>query len=162
VQQPDRHVIIVGGGFEENEIKELISKINKSKTIIYTGRVPHKDILKYYSIIDILVYPRIPTRLYNIVTPLKPLEAMAMGKAVLASDVGGLKELINNGVSGLLFKAGDAHDLVEKCSYLIKEKGVRMKLGQRGRMDMKEKRNWEGIVSKYKDIYERLLLNNEN
>jgi len=150
-------LLIVGGGLEEENIKELIIHNDMVNSIKYVGQVPHKDILKYYSLGDIFVYPRIPERLYQLVTPLKPLEAMSMGKAVLGSDVGGLKELINDGSSGLLFKAGDISDLIKKCIHLIKDETLRSNLGYQAILEMKQHRTWHEIVKDYLDIYKRLL-----
>jgi glycogen(starch) synthase len=69
--------------------------------------VPHHEVDLYYGLIDILAYPRKAMRLTELVTPLKPLEAMAQGKLVVASNVGGHRELIEDGVTGTLFPAGD-------------------------------------------------------
>ena len=81
--------------------------------VIFTGRVPHKDVNRYYDLIDILAYPRHPMRLTELVTPLKPLEAMAQGQLFVASDVGGHKELIEHDKTGILFKAGDREALAK-------------------------------------------------
>ena len=75
---------------------------------MFAGRVPHADVPRYYDLIDVLVYPRLSMRLTEMVTPLKPLEAMAQGRLLVASDVGGHRELIRHGETGVLFKAGDS------------------------------------------------------
>ena len=75
--------------------------------VIFTGRVPHSDVQRYYNLVDVLVYPRLKMRLTDLVTPLKPLEAMAQGRLLVASDVGGHQELIEDGKTGVLFAAGD-------------------------------------------------------
>ncbi len=76
--------------------------------MIFTGRVPHGDVQRYYDLIDVLAYPRHRMRLTDLVTPLKPLEAMAQGRMFVASDVGGHRELVRDGETGFLFPAGDA------------------------------------------------------
>ena len=80
---------------------------------MFAGRVPHAEIQRYYSIVDVFAYPRQSMRLTELVTPLKPLEAMAQGRLLVASDVGGHKELIRDGETGVLFRAGDAASLAD-------------------------------------------------
>ena len=87
--------------------------------VIFTGRVPHKEVNRYYDLIDVLAYPRHPMRLTELVTPLKPLEAMAQGQLFVASDVGGHKELIDHGQTGILFKAGDRESLAKAIINLL-------------------------------------------
>ncbi len=82
--------------------------------MIFTGRVPHAQVQRYYELIDVLAYPRLPIRLTELVTPLKPLEAMAQGRMFVASDVGGHRELIRDGETGFLFRAGDVAALAAR------------------------------------------------
>ena len=87
--------------------------------VVFTGRVPHAEVQRYYDLVDVLAYPRHSMRLTELVTPLKPLEAMAQGQLFVASDVGGHRELIRDGETGTLFKAGSAETLaaaVVRCS----------------------------------------------
>lgn len=145
--------LIIGYGQSEKRIINLINEYNLTKKVIFLGKIPHKVIESYYSIIDIFVYPRISLRITELVTPLKPLEAMAMGKPVIASDVGGLKELINDGVDGILFKSGDHNELVQKIRYLIQNKDFSQKLGKKARQNMMTDRNWEKTTEIYKKAY---------
>ncbi|MFC1670445.1 glycosyltransferase [Spirochaetota bacterium] len=121
--------------------------------IVLTGKVPHNDVLKYYSIIDILIYPRNSIRLTELVTPLKPLEAMAMEKAVIGSDVGGIKELIIEGTSGFLFKSGDVDNLKDRVFKIIDNPKLTWDLQKKARKYVIEKRNWHTIISDYLKIY---------
>ena len=111
--QPDTKLLLVGGGPEEETLKTLIRDLSIQDNVVFTGRVPHDQVQKYYDLIDLLVYPRTRIRLTDLVTPLKPLEAMAMNKIMVASDVGGHKELIRDGETGNLFKADDVNDLAK-------------------------------------------------
>src|SRR5207244_9489576 len=95
------------GGPQEKVLKALAATLRVEDKVIFTGRVSHGDIHRYYGIVDVLAYPRHSMRLTELVTPLKPLEAMAQGRLVVASDVGGHKELIRDGETGTLFKAGE-------------------------------------------------------
>ena len=154
----DIKLIIVGGGDEETNLKTLTEESGLRESIIFTGRVPHEEVLRYYSIMDILVYPRIRTRQTELVTPLKPLEAMAMGKAVICSDVGGLMELVCDGRTGILFRAENIKDLIEKSLFLIDNEDYRKKIGAAARHEVVEKRDWSKIVMGYRRIYEEVLI----
>ena len=83
----------------------LSIKLHLSDSVKLIGNVPYSDVVADHSVMDVLVYPRRSSRNTEMVTPLKPLEAMAMGKAVIGSDVGGIRELISPG-TGMLFSAG--------------------------------------------------------
>jgi glycogen synthase len=105
--RPDAHLLLVGGGPMEDALRMQARASSASARIHFIGRVPHSEVERYYSLIDVLAYPRKKMRLTDLVTPLKPLEAMAQGKLVAASDVGGHRELIEDGVTGTLFAADD-------------------------------------------------------
>jgi len=92
-------------------------------------------------------------RLTELVTPLKPLEAMAMAKPVLASDVGGLSELIQHGSTGVLFRADDGASLVEQAAHLASSRQLRASLGQAARAHVERERSWPRVVARYLDIY---------
>lgn len=148
--------LIVGGGLEERRLKDMVIKLGLTKNIIFTGRVKHGDINRYYSVADILVYPRLSKRITELVTPLKPLEAMALEKPVIASNVGGLKELVKDGVNGMLFKAGDANDLSEKCLFLLNNRGYVEKIAGQARNYVIKERGWASICERYVRIYKEL------
>jgi asparagine synthase (glutamine-hydrolysing) len=88
--------------------------------VVFTGRVPHAEVQRYYELIDLLAYPRLPIRLTELVTPLKPLEAMAQGRVFVASDVGGHRELVRHGETGYLCPAGDAAALATAIDAALK------------------------------------------
>ncbi|MCZ6675713.1 MAG: glycosyltransferase [Candidatus Poribacteria bacterium] len=153
-KMPQVRLILVGGGEEEKCIQQLTQQLQLTDTVIFVGRVPHTEVLKYDSVMDILVYPRYSDRTTNLVTPLKPLEAMAMGKAVIGSDVGGIHELLNNGNEGILFQAQNTNDLAEKIMHLIDDVNARQKLGKKARDYILRERTWERIAPRYLKIYE--------
>ena len=121
-KMPNARLLLVGGGPQEQNLKQQVSLLGLEDKVIFTGRVPHSEVGKYYSLVDLLVYPRKHMRLTDLVTPLKPLEAMAQGKLVLASDVGGHKELITDNENGFLFKADNVEHLSERIIELLGKK----------------------------------------
>ena len=151
---PRAKLLLVGGGEEEDALRQLAA----GQTVVhFTGRVPHEKIMDYYSLIDVFVCPRLRMRLTESVTPLKPLESMAMRKAVLASDVGGHKELIDHGKTGWLFAAGSVDDLVAQAVLLAENPNLRARLGDTGRSFVVEERSWGKLSRRYLRLYENLL-----
>lgn len=150
-QIPDARLMLVGGGEEEETLKIIAGK---NDGILFTGRVPHREVGDYYSLVDVFVCPRLRMRLTELVTPLKPLESMAMQKAVLASDVGGQRELIENGHTGLLFAADSAEDLVKQSVRLVRDTALRRRLGEAGRRFVSSERSWDKLVQRYLPIYQ--------
>jgi len=104
----------------------------------------------------VLVYPRMSMRLTDLVTPLKPLEAMAQGRVLAASDVGGHLELIEHGKTGILFKADDPASLAEQVGALLADEQQWPALRANGRRFVEAERNWPISVARYKAIYARL------
>jgi len=154
---PNISLLLVGGGPEDDALQRLAKASASGDVIYFTGRVPHAEVQSYYSLIDILVYPRLSMRLTDLVTPLKPLEAMAQGKLVAASDVGGHKELIRDGWNGRLFGAGDVHSIVETIISFLQNRDKWPGYAQNGREYVEQERNWGRSCQPYKSIYERLL-----
>lgn len=154
---PEIRLLLVGGGPQNDLIHEKIKALQLQDYVITTGRVPHTLVQAYYSLVDIFIYPRLPMRLTELVTPLKPLEAMAQGKLVVASDVGGHKELIQDGVTGRLFKAGDPRDLARVVLDLLDEQDEWPAYQQQGRKYVEEQRNWPVSVGRYQNVYPTLM-----
>ena len=157
VRNPDIRVLLVGGGPQEQELKTLAARLDIEDKVIFTGRVPHDQVQRYYNLIDILIYPRLQMRLTDLVTPLKPLEAMAQGRLVVASDVGGHLELIKDGETGILFRAGDQDALVLKVLELLSRPDLWPGLRAAARNFVETQRNWPVSVGRYKKVYESLL-----
>ena len=111
---PEFTVLLVGGGFEEDRLRTIVRELGIERFIRFAGRVHHEEVARYYGLIDVLVFPRRQMRLTDLVTPLKPVEAMALGKPIVASDVGGHRELIVDADNGYLFPAGDVNALVRR------------------------------------------------
>jgi len=150
-------LLLVGGGPQDSALKAQVKALGLQEKVIFTGRVPHVDVGKYYTIVDLLVYPRKSMRLTHLVTPLKPLEAMAQGKAVIASDVGGHKELISDNVTGFLFSAGDSQELAKRLIELLADKDKLNSVTSAGRAYVENVRNWQNSVRNYLPIYNALI-----
>jgi PEP-CTERM/exosortase A-associated glycosyltransferase len=156
-QHPDLRVLLVGGGPQEAALKAQCLRLGLLDKVMFIGRVPHEQVAHFYSLIDVLVYPRHPMRLTDLVTPLKPLEAMAQGHVLVASDVGGHQELIRHGRTGLLFKAGSADALARTVLDLLAHPERWPALREAGRRYVEAERHWAGSVAGYQNVYQQLL-----
>lgn len=155
--RPDLRILLVGGGPQEQALKAQAQQLGIADKVVFTGRVPHAEVQRYYDLVDVLAYPRHPMRLTELVTPLKPLEAMAQQRIFVASDVGGHKELVRHGETGILFKAGDAQALGDAILKLLDSAEYWPALRAAGRRFVEEERNWSNSVARYRGIYGRLL-----
>jgi glycosyltransferase involved in cell wall biosynthesis len=154
---PNVRVLLVGGGPQDKLLRERVDELGLHEAVIFTGRVPHDTVQAYYNLIDIFVYPRLPMRLTDLVTPLKPLEAMAQGRLVLASDVGGHRELIDPGINGELFRAGDTASLTSAVLDLLQHRDRWQSLHQGGRHFVESERTWPQSVARYDSVYAAVL-----
>ncbi len=155
-QYPNCKLLLVGGGELSPMLNDLSQELGIQDQVIFTGKVPHKEITGYYKLCDIMVLPRRDTRETRLVTPLKPLEIMAMARPLIAADIGGHREIVVEGTNGLLFKAEDVSDLALSCSKLLDNPEYRSELGLRGRDWVIENRDWSVLITKYVDAYELL------
>jgi len=153
---PNAFLLLVGGGPMDDYLKGLADKLLLGDRVIFTGRVPHNKVQDYYNLVDIFVYPRKKMRLTDLVTPLKPLEAMAQHKLVAASDIGGHRELIEDGKTGVLFEPDNPIALASKIGDLVERKDEWPTFHKAGRYYVEEVRNWKNSVSNYPAIYERI------
>lgn len=156
-QAPDVRVLLVGGGPQDAALKAQAASMGIQDKVVFTGRVPHEDVNRYYDLVDVLAYPRHSLRVTELVTPLKPLEAMAQGRLFVASDVGGHKELVRHGETGFLFKADSADALAQAILQTLARKADWPALRQRARRFVETERNWRNSVANYPAAYERVL-----
>ena len=151
--RPDICLLLVGGGEVSEALTRQIAELGIQDSVIMTGRVPYEEVEIYYSLTDILVYPRKSMRLTELVTPLKPLEAMAQKSLFMASDVGGHRELVRDGVNGTLFKADDVDDLVKTVLQLFEQEESWPAIRDAGRDFVEHERNWTNSVANLKAVY---------
>jgi PEP-CTERM/exosortase A-associated glycosyltransferase len=156
-ERPDVKLLLVGGGAQEANLRQQAQQLGVADKVVFAGRVPHQEVGRYYDLINVLAYPRHPMRLTELVTPLKPLEAMAQGQLFVASDVGGHKELIVHNKTGILFQAGSADALARSLLDLLNNPELWPRLKANGRNFVENVRNWKNSVSNYVEPYERLV-----
>jgi glycogen synthase len=156
-QAPDVRILLVGGGVQADNLRAKARDLGIADQVVFTGRVPHEQVHRYYDLVDLLVYPRLSMRLTELVTPLKPLEAMAQGRLLVASDVGGHRELIRDGETGWLFRAGDAKALEQTVLRTLADEARWAEVRAAGRRFVETERNWPASVARYRQVYEPLV-----
>jgi len=154
--RPGAHLLLVGGGPMEAALRAQAAASPVAGRIRFAGRVPHQEVERYYRLVDVLAYPRKAMRLTELVTPLKPLEAMAQGRLVAASDVGGHRELIRDGDTGTLFAPGDPQAIAEALAGLLADRSGWDARRARARAFVEAERNWSSNISRYAPVYEAL------
>jgi PEP-CTERM/exosortase A-associated glycosyltransferase len=147
-------LLIVGDGPDAENVKNAIQKAGAQSYISFLGRVPNDQVERYYSLMDIMLYPRRSIRLTELVTPLKPLEAMALGKPVLGSGVGGIRELVEPEATGLLFEPGNIDSFCHETTRLLMDEELGRRLGSQARQMIVEEKDWKTIVERYRGVYE--------
>lgn len=153
---PGARLVIAGSGRDEDAVREAARRAGPAVTLL--GRIPQEQVRDLYTVLDVLVLPRQRMRLTELVTPLKPLEAMAAGAAVLASDIGGHAEMIADGETGLLFKAESRDSLVEQAARLAGDASLREHLRESGRRFVRNERTWDRVVARYLPVYSQAAL----
>ena len=156
-RHPQLRVLLVGGGPQEANLEAQVAQAGMTDRVVFTGRVPQADVQRYYDLIDVLAYPRQSMRLTELVTPLKPLEAMAQGRMFVASDVGGHRELVRDGVTGFLFKAGDVAALEAALEAMLARREQWPQIRAQARRFVESERTWANSVARYDDVYRRAL-----
>lgn len=154
--RPNAALLLVGGGPMEATLRAQAAASPVADRIHFVGRVPHQEVDRYYSLIDVLAYPRKKMRLTDLVTPLKPLEAMAQGKLVAASDVGGHRELIEDGVTGALFAADSPSAIADALAGLFESRQNWDERRATARAFVEKERNWASNIRRYESVYHRI------
>ncbi len=155
--RPRAALLLVGGGPQEAALRAMAAASPVADRIRFVGRVPHTEVERYYGVVDVLAYPRKAMRLTELVTPLKPLEAMAQGRLVAASDVGGHRELIRDGDTGTLFPADNPAALAAALAGLFADRSGWDARRERARAFVRAERNWSSNIRRYEPVYQRLV-----
>ena len=158
-RHPEARLLLVGGGEMEMPLRVAATALKNRRSVIFAGRVPHAEVERYYSLIDVLAYPRKASRLTDLVTPLKPLEAMAQRRLVAASDVGGHRELITHGETGTLFEPDDPASCAASLADLLDARESWDAMREAGVAHVRERHDWARNVARYLSVYQALLAN---
>lgn len=154
--RPAAHLLLVGGGPKADALRALAAASPVAPRIHFVGRVPHSEVERYYSLVDILCYPRKKMRLTDLVTPLKPLEAMAQRRLVAASDIGGHRELIRDGETGVLFAPDDPAAAAAALVAMLGRRDRWEAMRDAGRRFVERERDWALNARRYLPVYQRL------
>ena len=147
--------LIVGDGPERASLARRAAELGLDNAV-FTGRVPMAQVRSYHAALDAFVVPRTPDRVCQLVTPLKPVEAMASGLPVVVSGTAALTELITDGDRGMSFPPGDAEALADRLQRLHGDPALRRALGENARAWVAAGRTWEHNAVRYRDAYARL------
>lgn len=155
-RQPEAKLLLVGGGPREEALRAQAAASPAAAAIRFVGRVPHHEVDRYYALCDVMAYPRKRSRLTDLVTPLKPLEAMAQGKLVAASDVGGHRELVSDGATGVLFTPDDPAACADALARLLAERGDWDAYRKAAREHVETRHDWAYNAARYLPVYQML------
>jgi PEP-CTERM/exosortase A-associated glycosyltransferase len=158
---PGARLLLVGAGPMDAAWRAAAAALPEPEAVIFTGRVPHTQVERYYSLVDVLAYPRKAQRLTDLVTPLKPLEAMAQRRLVAASSVGGHRELITDGGTGTLFAPDDPAACAAALATLIDAREQWEAIKDRAVTHVRTRHDWAANARDYLSVYHLLLARNE-
>ncbi len=156
-RRSDVRVLMVGDGPQDRALRRAVDELGIGDIVTFTGRVPHDAIPRYLSVTDIAPFPRLPLPVCELISPMKPYEAMAMEKAVVVSDVAALKQIVQDGRTGLTFAKGDAADLAAKLEMLVADPALRARLGAAARAWVRDKGDWSTIARRVDTVYRTFL-----
>jgi PEP-CTERM/exosortase A-associated glycosyltransferase len=156
-RRADIAILLVGGGPEEERLRALAGELDLGASVVFAGRVHHEEMRRYYDLVNLLVFPRISSRLTELVTPLKPLEAMAQERIVVASSVGGHRELIRDGETGYLFPPGDPQRLAKGVLAALADQESWPRIRAQASEFIDSERSWAHSVARYGEVYRRIL-----
>ncbi|GGI05985.1 glycosyltransferase family 4 protein [Egicoccus halophilus] len=152
----DVAVVVVGDGTARAGWEHEAAELGLGERATFTGRVPHEEIQAFYEAIDVFVVPRRDERVCRNVTPLKPVEAMALERCVVVSDLPALAEMVEEGVTGRTFRAEDPVDLADVVEPLLDDPGTRARFGRAARGRVVAERTWAANGRRYAEIYRAL------
>jgi len=130
-----------------NKVIQIAQSYDCDDRFILPGRVPFADVPSYYSLIDVIALPRYSETVTEIVSPIKPFEAMAMGKCVVVSNVGALAEIVQDGVTGMIFEQNNPTALKDALLPLLSDVSQRERLGSGAKKWVVQNRSWNETTS---------------
>ncbi len=148
--------LIVGDGPERAALQRQAARAGLAEAAVFTGRVPAAKVRQFHALLDVFVVPRTPDRVCQLVTPLKPVEAMASGLCVVTSEVKALTEIVKHEVTGMQTVPQDPVSLADCLERLLYSPDIRRKLGDNAREWAARDRTWAHNAARYRDAYARL------
>lgn len=148
---PKVSFMIVGEGFMEKPLRELVEEIGIGDKVIFTGSVSHHKIPEYISAADVCIAPFRDTKVTRCKSPLKIAEYLASGKPIVASNVGEVRNMV--GGIGILVEPGNHQALAEGILRLLRNKALGNSLGRFGRQRAERKYNWAVSASSLMSAY---------
>jgi glycosyltransferase involved in cell wall biosynthesis len=148
--------LIAGDGPERAALQHQAARAGLAEAAVFTGRVPAVKVRQFHALLDVFVVPRTPDRVCQLVTPLKPVEAMASGLCVVTSEVKALTEIVKHEVTGMQTVPQDPVSLADCLERLIYSPDIRRKLGDNAREWAARDRTWAHNAARYRDAYARL------
>lgn len=148
--------LLVGDGPAAPEIHQAARALGVQDHIIMPGRVAHEDVPRWYSLMDIAVYPRRPSQVTELVPPLKPLEAMAMGLPIVASDVAAIRESVEHNINGFLFQRGDVASLTRTLADIVAASGKTRSVARTARRVVHRDYSWASAAARVTARYEEI------
>jgi glycogen synthase len=156
-ERRDVKLLLAGSGEAEAALRARVPHEWRGH-FVFAGRIEQEDVPRHYSVMDVLVYPRRSTRLTELTSSTRPLEAMAMERAVIASGVGGMCELVSHGKTGFLVEADNRHALAGLIARLVGNRAERQAVGHNARAYVVAERDWERVTERYLKLYRDLLV----
>lgn len=154
---PKLRLLIVGSGTSAPALRDQAKRLGLAETVIFTGRVPREETPIYHAALDIFVVPRKDLAVTRAVTPLKPVEALASARPVVASNLPALREIIEENINGRLSAPDDPVGLASVLSGLLRDQGLRVRLGAAGRGRVLKTRTWAANAAAYSAEYKEVV-----
>jgi len=155
VRERERNIelIIAGNGPERRNLENLTDELGLKEVIKFVGKVPFEEMARLYLSCDIVVFPSIHPEAFGRVA----LEAMTFGKPVIATNVGGIPEIVNDGETGLLVPSNDPEQLAEKVATLVENRRIRESLGEKGKVLVRSKFDSRKIIEQHLKVYNEIM-----
>lgn len=150
-------LLLIGDGAEYPRIKKQVTASGLETHVKMPGRLAHHEVARYYSAIDVVALPRKPLRVCEVVSPMKPFEAMAMAKPLVVSSVEALAEIVIPDRTGIVFRKGDVASLTDALAALVEDPDRRRRLGQEARRWVEANRSWEKLATDVARLYSDVL-----
>jgi glycogen(starch) synthase len=154
---PALRLLVLAAGELDAALRGQVARLGLSGKVIFSGSVSAPQVPRCLALANLVVYPRLPSPQADLVAPVRPLEAMAQGSVVIASNVGGHRELIAHGRTGILFEAGSASALAEAALSLLAEPSCWPAIGAAARAFVAAERSWPATAARYGPLYSSLM-----